>query len=122
MADYPKEVLDAFERDLGIRIKGRGGIDSRLCYGATCTWFGPIHETKNMGIPGCPLCGGVLFEMDSEQQWWDGVDKYESDGHPGYRSMWEWQRDAKKCFPLNKGLGALAFAYNHATGRHVKYD
>lgn len=109
VSQYPKEVLEALERDVGIRFKGPhkpGDGDGRLCYGATCTWFGSIHETKQAGVPVCPHCGGVLFEMDHEGQWWSGVDKYEAEGHPGYRKMWEWARG--KCF---KDMAALTAAF-----------
>lgn len=120
MANYPKELSDALERDLGITIgKGKRGTsgDTRLAYGATCTWFGPIQEvgTKTEHrLPCCPLCGGVLFEMPTEQEWWDGIDKYERDGHPGYRALWEWQRKVKRCFPLRDGIKALEAAHKAA--------
>lgn len=88
--------------------------DERFCYGATCTWFGSIHETGNRGpLPCCPVSGGVLFEMGDEREWWDGVDAYERDGHPGYRAMLEWQRTEKKCF---SSLDALTDAYKAAHG------
>lgn len=117
MSEFPKEVLDALERDHGIRFKGKhnAGGDGRLCYGATCTWFGSIHETKQTkeGLPCCPFCGGVLFEMAHEGEWWDGVDKYEREApHPGYRAMWEWQRAQKKCFTVRNGIGDLVAAYH----------
>jgi hypothetical protein len=123
VSDYPKEVLDALERDHGIRFKGQhsGGGDARLCYGATCTWFGSIHETKQTrdGLPVCPSCGGVLFEMPHEGEWWKGIDEYEmgihpsapGQPHPGYRAMWEWQRGQKKCFSIRDGIGPLEAAY-----------
>lgn len=118
--NYPKEVLEALERDQGITFGGKhhgDPPDGRLCYGATCTWFGSIHETKSTpgphgGIPCCPLCGGVLFEMPDEGEWWNGVDTYEREKpHPGYRAMWEWQRAQKRCFSLRNGIDDLAAAY-----------
>lgn len=132
VSEYPKEFLEALERDVGIRFKGRhkpGGGDARLAYGATCTWFGSIHETKSTsgGLPGCPHCGGVLFEMAHEGEWWKGIDDFESGTHPqaggphpGYRAMWEWQRAQATCFNLRgDGVGALAKAYTDATGKTV---
>lgn len=81
--------------------------DQIFCYGAACTWFGSINETgKRVHIPCCPNCSGVLFEMPGEREWWDGVDSYERDGHPGYRAMLEWQHSEKKCFRLLTDLTA----------------
>ncbi len=38
--EYPQQVLDALERDGGIRIKGRAqqkrDADGRFCYGESC--------------------------------------------------------------------------------------
>lgn len=123
-AKYPKAVLDALERDQGVRFKGCYGgnqPDARFCYGATCTWFGSIHETKQTpaGLPGCPYCGGLLFEMVHEGKWWELVDGFERNGHPRYRAMWEWQRGQGKCFSLREGLSGLIFAYKDATGMEV---
>ena len=117
--EFPKQVLDALERDGGIRIKGsaqrKRDADGRLCYGAGCTWFGSIHETSSTkthtgdighALPCCPLCGSVLFELPDEGEWWDGIDTFEkgtypaatAHQHPGYRAMWEWQRGNRLCF------------------------
>jgi hypothetical protein len=126
VSQYPKEVLEALERDQGIRFKGAhsdGGGDARLCYGATCTWFGSIHETGGIGkgaLPCCPHCGGVLFEMAHEGEWWKGIDSYEKEGHPGYRAMWEWQRAQKRCFSLRNGIADLQAAYSQANPRDVE--
>lgn len=144
--EFPQQVLDAIERDGGITIKGRGQrrreSDGRLCYGATCTWFGSIHEasstkkhprhqqTINDGhdLPCCPICGGMLFEMQDEGEWWEGIDMFEKGTyprpdprpHPGYRAMWEWQRAQKKCFFMGaSGLEGLVSAYKDATGKKV---
>lgn len=141
--EFPQQVLDALERDGGIRIRGRAqrirDADSRFCYGANCTWFGSIHEisstlkhprhrqsnTDDHGLPCCPICGGMLFELQDEREWWEGVDYFErgdyplpsAHPHPGYRAMWEWQRAQKKCFFMNaSGPDRLAAAYKEATG------
>lgn len=121
MTKYPKEVLEWLERDQGIRIVGNGTpADTRLCCGATCTWFGSIHETKatpgpHGGIPCCPYCKGVLFEMQDESAWWEGVDRYEREHpFPGYRAMWEWQRTQKRCFSIRNGIDDLEAAWRQA--------
>jgi hypothetical protein len=120
--NYPKEVLEALERDQGIIFRGRTTPgDGRFCYGATCTWFGSIHETKGTkgpvaSIPICPCCRGVLFEMPDEGEWWTGVDQYEREApYPGYRAMLEWQRSQKKCF---QGIENLVRAYRLADPRN----
>lgn len=125
---YPQVVLDALERDHNIRFRGRGvgPPDARLCYGVRCTWFGSIHETASIegGLPCCPLCHGVLFEIPDEGEWWRGIDEFERGTHPnnprphpGYRAMWEWQRAQKRCFSLRlDGPAGLVAAYREATG------
>ena len=142
--EYPQQVLDALERDGGIRIKGRAqqkrDADGRFCYGANCTWFGSIHEVGSTkprsgdvghALPCCPLCGGMLFEMQDEGEWWQGIDGFErgeyplptAHPHPGYRAMWEWQRAQKKCFPQAlSGLDKLVAAYKEATGVTVDIE
>lgn len=83
--------------------------DTRIAYGACCTWWDSIHEVGEKrppgfkdkfgmgGLPCCPRCGGMLFEMENEAAWFASVDRYENDGNPGYRRFAEWLRD--KCFP-----------------------
>lgn len=119
MSKYPKEILDALERDLGITIGKLRLPDERLCYGVGCTWFGPIQEVKitETGLPCCPYCGSMLYEMANEAEWWESVDQHERAGHPGYRGMWEWQRTEKQHF---LHIASLAAAYTKATGNKVK--
>jgi hypothetical protein len=73
----------------------------------------------------------MLFEMQDEGEWWDGIDKFESGNyplpnphpHPGYRAMWEWQKAQKKCFPQTmSGLDKLVAAYREATGVTVDIE
>jgi hypothetical protein len=95
--------------------------DERIVYGATCVWWDSIDKVGRKEsadrvfgpLPCCPFCGGVLFELDNEAQWFAQVDAYEAKGHPGYRKFIEWQRG--KCFPTH----AAAFAaYNAAMRAH----
>ena len=91
------------------RVKSIGGgpppkpKDQRVAYGATCTWWDDISKVGKMppsnghSLPCCPRCGGVLFEVPNEAEWFAGADQYERDGHPGYRAKLEWSRG--KCFP-----------------------
>lgn len=80
--------------------------DTRIVCGARCVWWDSIDKAGSLptkpgspfgGLPCCPHCRSPLFEMANEAQWWEGVERYERDGHPGYRQMIEWQRG--KCFP-----------------------
>ena len=85
--------------------------DTRIPYGARCTWWDSIDKvgsrlTPSGSIPCCPHCRNVLFEVESEEVWFAGADRYEAAGHPGYRAMLEWGRG--KCFP---DLEALKDAY-----------
>jgi hypothetical protein len=114
VTNYPKEVLDAL-KEKGITFKDKNATDNRLCYGAMCTWFGPISETRTHAeghLPVCPHCGGVLFEIASENEWWANIEKYERERpYPGYKYMMEWQRAQKKCF---KDITRLEEAYQAA--------
>jgi hypothetical protein len=77
-------------------------VDARVVYGARCSWWDSIsqigkRQVNGHSLPCCPKCGGVLFEIDSEVQWWANVDAHEAKGNPGYRKMMEWMRG--KCMP-----------------------
>lgn len=81
--------------------------------GARCTWWDSIGKVgltspgpSGHRLPCCPHCGGMLFEMENEGQWFAGVDRHEVNGHPGYRAMIEWSRG--KCF---RNFAALEAAY-----------
>ncbi len=83
--------------------------DPRIVSGATCVWWGPISEAgvrtssggwmrppfsramARAGLPCCPHCGGVLFEVQSIEEWWEGVDAFEPT-QPGYRKLIEFIR------------------------------
>ncbi len=91
--------------------------DTRIPYGARCTWWDSIDKVgvrqgsnplggPPMRLPCCPHCRNMLFEVEDEATWWRGIDKYEADGHPGYRAIMTFGRG--KCFP---NLAALTAAY-----------
>jgi len=55
-------------------------------------WYAPCqHWTDNWdlldhtkeGIPICPICRHVGFQIKA-YQWFSDIDKYEANGHPGY--------------------------------------
>jgi hypothetical protein len=86
--------------------------------GARCTWWDSIDKASSIprqpgepGLPCCPHCRGVLFQYDSEGDFFRGVAEYEAAGHLGYGKMLEWARG--KCF---RNLTAMAAAYKTATG------
>lgn len=81
--------------------------DTRIPYGARCTWWDSIDKVGiSGGLPCCPHCRNVLFEFPDELTWFRSVDKYEEAGHPGYRAMVEWGRG--QCFP---SVSAMHDAY-----------
>lgn len=90
----------------------------RYCYGARCTWHGRISQVGKLedGLPCCPFCQSVLFEVPTEREWWEGVSKY-TEAHSGYRAMLEWQVAQNKCFPT---FDVLRLEYATATGIIVK--
>lgn len=93
--------------------------DSRVVYGAACSWWGLIDEVSTVGkmrggdstIPACPKCGGVLMEVENLREWWDGAQRYEDDGHPGYVEFLRWDRG--RCYPTLAEARA-AFARHEA--------
>jgi hypothetical protein len=83
--------------------------DTRIVYGAACTWWDSIDKVgkTTSGLPCCPTCGSVLFEMPDEATWWSSVDRHEANGNPGYRDLITWARG--KCF-RSMSLAKDAFA------------
>jgi len=71
--------------------------DTRITYGACCTWWNSIQKTSSQssGLPCCPHCGGVLFETENEDEFWRGALEYEKT-EPGYTVMLRWMRG--RCF------------------------
>jgi len=105
--------------------------DTRIAYGAMCLWWDsvskagstathPAHKEDNArmqrkkpsmakalkhGLPCCPTCGGMLYEVANEAGFMAGAKQYEAAGHPGYRAFLRWQRG--KCFPdMEAAVGA----------------
>lgn len=72
--------------------------DTRVVYGAGCVWWDSIHNAgSNGGLPSCPYCGSMLFEMESEKKWLGLAQKYEKAGHSGYVDFIKWLKG--KCYP-----------------------
>lgn len=75
------------------------GTDTRIVYGARCVWWDSIDKasSNDVGLPCCPHCRGVLFQVESAVVWWTNIDTYaEAMGDPLYRAFMEWLRG--KCF------------------------
>jgi hypothetical protein len=90
--------------------------DTRVAYGAQCTWWDDIDKVgvMNGGLPCCPKCKGVLMEVESPEIWWKGVDAYEAKGFKGYREFVEWGRG--KCYKHFKTAYPI---YHEETGKTV---
>lgn len=79
--------------------------DERIVYGSQCSWWDSIDKVAvtPTGLPICPHCGGVLFEVDNQQVWDEAVKSYEltenlrSGGAMNYSRFIAWLRG--KCFP-----------------------
>ena len=85
--------------------------DKRCVYGATCSWWGSIHEVVVIdGLPRCPKCHGTLWEMESEDDFLASAKRYEERGNPGYLAMVQWARG--KCFP-SYDEAQLAYKLQH---------
>lgn len=97
-------------RAFGRRRRERLAQSERIAYGATCTWWDSIDKvhTTGTGLPCCPRCHGVLYEVADEATWWKAADRYaEEHGEDGYRAMMEWARG--RCFPA---FAVLVAAYH----------
>lgn len=75
-----------------------------VVYGARCVWWDTIDKAATLpgGLPCCPHCKSVLFEMDLGT-WWKGIDHHAA-SNPGYREMMMWSQS--KCFRDMKALEA----------------
>lgn len=73
--------------------------ENLIAYGAHCSWWDLKTEvaTNPLGLPCCPHCGSVLYEM-YESEWWNAVDNYTGAEKLGinYRELIEWSQG--KCF------------------------
>ena len=87
--------------------------DNLIVYGFNCTWWDDISMVDTLlskddspgGIPCCPYCKGVLFQID-EKDWFKGIHKHTQE-NPLYANITSWSRG--KCF---KTPEEVAVAYN----------
>lgn len=94
------------------RQEKRLARDTRVAYGAMCTWWGSIHDVghRKVGplvvngtlipdpgaLPCCPHCGGMLFETP-EEDFIAAAQSYQNEGHPGYVDFVRWLK-GRGCF------------------------
>lgn len=93
--------------------------DTRYVYSAGCTWNESISEVAKTGaggLPCCPHCGSVLFELPNEAKWFGGAAKHDKT-HEGYLEFIKWVRG--KCFTgaEMEGLRKALKAYEEETGK-----
>lgn len=71
--------------------------DTRVVYGAVCTWWDTIDKvsTTQSGLPCCPHCGGVLYQMESEEEMRSQNARISKRFGIDYQAAMDWCRD--KC-------------------------
>lgn len=132
-----KEKLDSILPPSKSSSKGewKKPKDTRIVYGANCVWWDSIDKVgstsnhprypedfqRGRGLPCCPHCGSVLFEVPSEEEWYREVELFEKcdkngNPHPGYKKFIEWQRG--KCFP---SMASAAAKYKEETGIEINF-
>src|SRR5713101_5367645 len=78
--------------------------DRRIAYGAMCSWWDSIEKVGLLktgaggphSLPCCPICKGLLLEVETPEVWWADARKYEAKGNPGYCDYLRWLRG--RCF------------------------
>ena len=72
--------------------------ESLIVYGATCVWWDDIENAVTLpsGLPCCPHCNGVLFQV-SREKWEDGVERFTKEKNdPQYPFLTAFMKG--KCF------------------------
>lgn len=92
--------------------------DNRHVYGAACSWNGPIAKIgSNGGLPACPHCKGMLFEMDAGK-WHAGIADYclKRDDRD-YPAFMAWLSNRGTCSPFRnqQDLDVLRSEFNALT-------
>jgi len=118
--------------------------DTRIVYGATCTWWGKIQDahTPNkiahyrdleaqvanrqrpeLDIPLCPSCYGNLLQVPDIDAFWRAVGWFErgehgvARKHPGYTDFMRWME--RRCF---RDIYLATVAYKSQTGVDIVLD
>jgi hypothetical protein len=102
-------------------ISGNGASDPRVVYGAHCTYWGPISSVGMLpgGLPCCPYCHGVLFEMETEEEFMRQARRFD-DQTPGYSQFIVWLK-GRKCGGREGGLAEQAKIYGAETGIRLNF-
>lgn len=94
------------------KTKLRPQTDTRIVYGAGCTYWGSIYSVKRGpgGLPACPHCGGLLYQMQTEQAWLDATDTHAQEANdPEFSAFIRWTK-GRRCLSLHPDLdGATAY-------------
>ncbi len=83
--------------------------DEQIWYGFCTFWtsdWGKLSKTgepMGFGIPCCPDCGSVGFQIDADE-WWEGVQRVE-EATPGYFKFIKELKDT--CHGKGVGIGDL---------------
>lgn len=104
--NQPQEAFDKARGDFfNVNRTSRTAIesDNRHVYGSGCSWNGPIAKIgTNGGLPACPHCRGMLFEMP-ERVWMGAMLKYvEDQNDPDYPKFIAWLSTRGTCSPLRR--------------------
>lgn len=109
-------------------------------YSARCSWHGPIEKaglldmgpapiqlktaTRTIelkpvpggGLPCCPFCKSVLFQIDEDKFWKDCVKYAKQTNSPNYPEFMLWLMKQPRCWPTVSDAAAVFF---HETGKLV---
>lgn len=59
-------------------------VQTVVWYGICGHWTDDWTKLQGVGVPRCPIDGAPGYH--ASPTWWADVDRYEADGHPGYRA------------------------------------
>lgn len=97
---------------------GVSAQDTRYVYSAKCSWNGPIQNIgiKN-GLPCCPHCGSMLFELPDRTTWDLSVAAYNA-RYPGYTEYIEWLASNGNCWSPPEAI----IRYNFTQKKELAFD
>jgi hypothetical protein len=112
-------------------------MSEKHCYSSACSWHGSISkvgtvspenykpvlvetsqgkiEILKLDLPCCPHCSAMLFEVESEEVWNEGVQRHDLT-HPGYAAFLKWSGEQETCWP---SIALAAEEYQRETGEEV---